>query len=138
LAESARPAGSDGSSGGETSFVEAGLSGIAPAAFRYSKKERTTDSLKATVEALFFCERDRSLQRITSAGTTSEGCFMPVDWKNSRRARPYARRVCSETDLLTKGAALLGSNLLAGDSPPRRISGVKASLDKTRGLSKRI
>jgi hypothetical protein len=41
-------------SDGETSFVEAGLSVTAPAAFRYSKKERTTESLKATVAALFF------------------------------------------------------------------------------------
>jgi len=60
LAERALPAGSDGSSGGETSFVEAGLSETAPAAFRYSKKERMTDSLKATVAALFFCERSLS------------------------------------------------------------------------------
>jgi hypothetical protein len=70
------------------SFVEAGLSGMAPAAFRYSKKERTTESLNETVAALFFRERSQSLQRVTSLGTTSEGCFMPVNWKNSRSARP--------------------------------------------------
>jgi hypothetical protein len=57
LADSARPEGSAGSAGGETSFVEAGLRGTAPAAFRYSKKDRTTESLKATVAALFFRER---------------------------------------------------------------------------------
>jgi hypothetical protein len=55
------------------------LRGTAPAAFRYSKKERTTESLKATVEALFFRERSRSLQRSTSAGTTSAGCLMPAN-----------------------------------------------------------
>ncbi|MDQ3687289.1 MAG: hypothetical protein M3430_17065 [Acidobacteriota bacterium] len=70
---SALPTGSDGSSGGETTLVEAGLKGTAPAAFRYSKKERTTDSLKATVAALFFCERSLSHHRSTSSGTTSVG-----------------------------------------------------------------
>ncbi len=88
MADSALPAGSDGNSSGETSLVEAGLRGMVPAAFRYSKKERTTESLKATVEALFLCERSLSLQSNTSAGTTSEGCLMPADWKNSRKARP--------------------------------------------------
>ena len=47
-----------------------------------------TDSLNATVEALFLWERSLSLQRITSSGTTSDGCFMPENWKNSRSARP--------------------------------------------------
>ena len=59
-----------------------------PAAFRYSKKERTTESLKATVAALFLRERSQSLQSRMSLGTTSAGCFMPANWKNSRRARP--------------------------------------------------
>jgi hypothetical protein len=55
------------------------LSGITPTAFKYSKKERTTESLKATVEALFFLKRSQSLQRTTSLGITSEGCFIPVN-----------------------------------------------------------
>ncbi|MFL6210037.1 MAG: hypothetical protein ACJ74W_14365 [Pyrinomonadaceae bacterium] len=63
------------------------MSGTAPAAFRYSKKERTTDSLKATVATPFFCEHNLSLQCSTPCGTTSEGCFIPMDWKNSRTAR---------------------------------------------------
>jgi site-specific DNA recombinase len=44
------------------------LSGTVPAAFSYSKKERTTESLKATVAALFLRERSQSLQRTTSCG----------------------------------------------------------------------
>jgi L-ascorbate metabolism protein UlaG (beta-lactamase superfamily) len=79
--------GPDGSSGGETTLVEAGLRRIAPAAFRYSKKEQTTESLKATVAALFFCARSLSLQSTTSCGITSSGCFIPVNWKNSMTAR---------------------------------------------------
>ena len=78
MTDSAHPAGSDESSGGETNLVEAGLRGIAPAAFKYSKKVHTTDSLKATV------------------------------------------------------AALRGSNLLGATSPPRGISGVRASVDRGR------
>ena len=88
MTESALPEGSDGSLGGGTNFVEAGLSGTAPATFRYSKKDRTTESLNATVAALFFWERNQSLQNTTSEGTTSEGCFMPVNWKNSLTVRP--------------------------------------------------
>jgi hypothetical protein len=42
------------------------LSATAPAAFRYSKKERTAESLKATVAALFF--RERILSRPARAG----------------------------------------------------------------------
>ena len=42
-----------GNSGGVTSLVEAGFSGMTPAAFRYSKKERITESLKQTVGARF-------------------------------------------------------------------------------------
>jgi hypothetical protein len=41
--------------GGSTSLVAAGLSVTAPAAHRCSKKERMTESLKATVAALFIC-----------------------------------------------------------------------------------
>jgi hypothetical protein len=57
LAVSARPAGSVGNSGGETSLVEAGFNGTTPAAFRYSKKERTTESLKETVAGRFLLAR---------------------------------------------------------------------------------
>ena len=49
FAVSARP---DGSCGGGTSFTEAGLKATWPAARRWSKKERTTESLKATVAGL--------------------------------------------------------------------------------------
>ena len=87
MAERALPEGSDGSSGGETNFVEAGLRGTAPAAFRYSKKERTTESLKATVAALFFCALSLSLHESTSEGVTSAGCFITTKVKNSDRAR---------------------------------------------------
>ncbi len=51
------------------------LKGTTAVAFRYSKKERTTESLRQTVEARFFCERNRSRQRSASAGITSVGCF---------------------------------------------------------------
>jgi hypothetical protein len=46
--------------------------------------------------------------------------------------------VASETDLLTKGEALFGSNLLVGASPLRRISGVRALLDKAEKLPEKI
>ena len=40
-----------------------------------------------TVAALFLCARSLSLQSNTSLGTTSDACFMPANWKNSRKAR---------------------------------------------------
>ena len=49
---SARPAYCSGTGGGGTSFVEAGLRVTSPAACRYEKKERTTESFYATVAGL--------------------------------------------------------------------------------------
>lgn len=69
----ALPAVSDGNSGGETSFVEAGLRSTTPPAFRCSKKERTTASLKATVAGFRRLERRPSRQSMTSEGMTCAG-----------------------------------------------------------------
>lgn len=108
-------------SGGVTSFVEAGLRRTIPAAFRYSKKERMTESLKETVATLFLLCRKWSRQFSTFAGTTSVGCLPPTNWKKSATARRYARLVSSETDLLTKGVAERGSKRLGVMASIRQV-----------------
>jgi hypothetical protein len=38
------------------------------------------------VEMLFFREQSLSIQSTTSLGMTSDGCFMPANWKTLEKA----------------------------------------------------